>query len=302
MPVTDGSFWPFLAGFFLAATLFGLWRAEQLAGQEQKQREKPVGRIVSPLWWKHAAATASARCTAEPLRLREPGMQDGSRRASTLQSERSSPDHARQSRPATKSTPASSGPGFTRKPSGGASSAQGVSRKSGPQPASTRRPLPSRSWRGLALSSCRNSREDPDHADCLRIGATTPEVRAHARNVIESRPAGLRMQLAGGVRTWQDANRAEQRAGPGEPHSSPLGAALLRSQQERQYRWEPDESAADHKDDHFIRAKRAGLKPAEQDSLRESYLQRFLEQETKGWAPHALRAPRRMHEKLCSPY
>ena len=268
------SFWALFAGGFLAATLLGLWRAEKLAGQEQEQREKPVGRIVSPLQWKHnAAATVSARRTAEQLRLREPGMQDSSRRASTLQSESSSPDHARQ-RPATKSTPASSGPGFTRKPSGGASSAQGLPRKSSPRPTSARRPSASRSWGSLASSSRRNSREGPDHADHLHIGATTPEVRARTPNVIESKPADLNMQLARGLSAWQDANRPEQRAGPTESHSSLLGAALLRCQQERRYSWESDESDADDKDDHFIRAKPAGVNPAKQ----------------------------RRHEKLCSSY
>ena len=239
--------------------------------------EKPVGRIVSPLLmqWKHnAAATVSARRTAEQLRLREPGMQDSSRRASTLQSESSSSDHARQRQPATKSTPASSGPGFTRKPSGGASSAQGLPRESSPRPTSARRPSASRSWGSLASSSRRNSREGPDHADHLHIGATTPEVRARTPNVIESKPADLNMQLARGLSAWQDANRPEQRAGPTESHSSLLGAALLRCQQERRYSWESDESDADDKDDHFIRAKPAGVNPAKQ----------------------------RRHEKLCSSY
>jgi hypothetical protein len=297
---TAESFWPFLAGFFLAATLFAVWRAEKLAGQEQQQREEPVGKIVSPMWWKNQAApTVSARRTAEPLQVRKPRMQDGSRRAGPLQSERASPDHARERRPASKCPPASSGPGFTRKSSRAASSAQDLPRKSSPQPASARRascPEASRSWGSFASSSSRNSREDADHAS----RATTPDVRTRASNGMESRPADLRLQIARGVCAWQDAKRAEQRAGPGEPHSSLLDAALLRYQQERRYSWEPDESDADDLDDHFIRSKPAGLKPAKQDGLSGTCC--FLEQEGKGWAPHAVRAPRQMHEKLCSVY
>ena len=301
---TAESFWPFLAGFFLATALLGVWRAEKWAGQEQRQREKPVCKIVSPMWWKDlAAATVSARRIEEPLQLRKPRMQDGSRRSSPLHSERSSPDRAQQRRPASKFPPVSSGPGFTLKSSGAASSAPDLLRESSPQPANSF-PKASGSWGSLASSSSRNSRKDPDRAS----GATTPDIRTRASNGMESRPADLHLQRARGVRARQDVNWAEQRAGPEEPHSSLLQAALLRCRRERRYRWEPDESDADDLDDHFIISEPAGLKPAKQDGLSESetYKPCFLEKERKGWAPHcdthAVRAPRQMHEKMRSSY
>ena len=170
----SGSSWGFLAGFFLSATLFGIYRAAKLAGQE-RQRERPQGKIVSPMWWQHQAADTISASTAKPLQLRKPGMQDSNRRANPFPRERSSPDHARQRRPATKSSPASSGPSFTRKSPAGASSARDLSRKSSPRPASAKRsscPEALRSWGSLASSSAssssRNSRvrEYPAQRQC----------------------------------------------------------------------------------------------------------------------------------------
>ena len=278
--------WPFFAGFFLAATLGGVWNAEKLAGQEQT--EKPIDKIVSPMWWKGVAeATVSARCNAEPLQLHKPRMQDGSHRLSPLQSDRPSP----QRRPASKFPPVSSGPGFTHKSSVGASSAPVLFRKSSPQPASS---CPEAS-RPRGSPASRNSRKDPDRAS----GTTTPDVCARASNGMESRPAGLHLQRARGQRARQDANRPEKRAGPGEPHSSLFDASLLRRQPERRYTWyswESDESDADDLDDHFI----ISTQRATGQTI--GNFQCFLEQESKRWAPHAVCARRQMSEKLRSLY